>query len=490
MIPAAAPASTPLWTAYEAAAATGGTLLLPGGAGAVADGRAAAADRWQVGGISFDTRSLAPGDLFAALEGDRDGHDFLGAARDAGAVAALVHKVPDDAPAGLPLLKVADTLGGLEALGAAARDRCFGRLIAVTGSVGKTTVKEMLRAALGQKARVHAARASFNNHLGVPMSLGTLPATSDYGIFEIGMNHAGEITPLTALVKPHVAIITAIAPAHLENFDNIEGIARAKAEILTGLRPGGAAVLPADSEHFGLLRDAATAAGVERILPFGETVMPGAWRLVFYDEAEGWAEAVDPQGLRFSFMLRAPGRHMALNALAVIAAAEAAGARREDVLTGIGQFTPGAGRGARRTLTLEKGTAEVLDESYNANPASMRAALALLKAAKPRASGRRIVVLGGMKELGSTGPALHAALAEPIADAGAAAVYLAGKEMGPLAAVLKDGTLKAHEQDATALLGRLNADLVDGDIVLFKGSNASRIGALLQQLMAKTGSPE
>lgn len=479
-----------LWSAYEAAAATSG-VLLRGGQGRQQDGRSGA-DDWQVFGISFDTRSLAPGDLFVAIEGARDGHDFLCMAAEKGASAALVSKVPEDAPEGLPLLKVTDTLEGLRALGVAARDRNFGKLVAVTGSVGKTTTKEMLRAVLSVAGRVHAAEKSFNNHLGVPASLAALPGSADFGVFEIGMNHAGEITPLTGLVRPHVAIITAIAPAHLAHFKSVDEIAAAKAEILTGLRPGGTAILPADSDYFEFLKSEADSLGVTRIIPFGESeaAEPGIRLLGYRGSAIGSTVTATAEGEEITFKLSSPGKHLAMNALTVIAAARAMGVPMEQVLQGLENFRAGEGRGAQHEIRLEGGMLTILDEAYNANPASMAAALAVLAGMQPGPGGRRIAVLGEMKELGDSSAALHAGLALPISQARVDRVWLAGKDMAALRDGLALPTLGGWAEEAAGLEAELEKDLRAGDVVLFKGSNASGIGAVLASFLAKHARPE
>lgn len=468
--------SGPLWTSFEAAAATGGRIDAPPGA-----------DGWAVGGLSIDTRTLVPGDLFVALADVRDGHDFLGAAAAAGAAAALVTHRPDDAPQDLPLLVVEDPLAAVQALARAARDRNFGRLIGVTGSAGKTSTKEMLRAALAPSGQVHAAAKSFNNHIGVPITLASLPASADFGVFEIGMNHAGEITPLTGLVQPHVAIITTVAAAHLEHFKSVDDIAAAKAEILNGLRPGGVAILPADNAYFGQLADAAADVGVGTILPFGQTADPilGV-RLDEYSPGPGGASVrATVLGQAVGFTLKAPGKHQAMNAMAVLAAAHAVGAPLEQTLAGLSAFVPGDGRGATHSVAVHGHQVQVLDESYNANPASMGAAFDVLHSTMPYGTGRRIAVLGEMKELGADSVALHQGLAGPLLGAKTDLVLTAGQHMEPLSAVLPDGVAVAHAQTAADLLAPLLEVLRDGDVILFKGSNASGLGSLLKAFLAK-----
>ncbi|MBB4659872.1 UDP-N-acetylmuramoyl-tripeptide--D-alanyl-D-alanine ligase [Parvularcula dongshanensis] len=479
-----------LWTAFEAAAATGGHL------GAVGEAAAWDAERlpeedWAATGLSIDTRTLRPGDIFVAVRDARDGHDFVPDAFAAGASAALVSKAPMGAPKDKPLLIVPEALGGtmhgLHGLAAAARDRCFGKLIAVTGSAGKTSVKEMLRAALTPCGEVHAAAASFNNHLGVPLTLAALPGSARYGVFEIGMNHPGEITPLVKLVWPHVAVITTVAAAHLEFFSSVEEIAAAKAEILTGLRRGGVAVLPADNPYFSFLRAEAERNGVARIVPFGETAEgEGAVRLLScMPEASGSKVTADVAGREVSFVLSAPGRHQAVNATAVLAAALAAGADLDRVVRGLETFRAGGGRGARHEVTLGGARVTLIDESYNANPASMAASLRVLGEANPSDNGRRIAVLGEMRELGRDGAKLHAALAEPVQAAQVDLVHTAGEGMLALRDALPEAKRGVHAAAALSLADDLTSTFRDGDVVLFKGSNASRVGALLSELLSR-----
>lgn len=473
----------PVWTAYEAAAATGGALAARGDTPRWDIDRLPEED-WQATGLSIDTRTIRPGDIFVAVKDARDGHDYLGQAFEKGAAAALVSRAPGEVPRDKPLLIVPDTMGGLRAMAEAARDRCFGRFVAVTGSAGKTSVKEMLRAALGTDGMVHAAEASFNNHLGVPLTLASLPSDADYGIFEIGMSAAGEITPLTRLVRPHVAIVTTVSAAHLEFFDSVADIAYAKAEIIAGVRRGGAVVLPADNEHFGILKREADQRGV-RIVQFGETAQGrDAVRLVAY-EADGATATVrcEVGGKPVRFTLSVPGRHQAMNALAVIAAGIAAGAPLIKVVQGLEAFRPGAGRGERHNVTLGDKRVTLIDESYNANPASMRAALGVLATEHPKGQGRRVAVIGDMRELGPTSKELHAALA---ADVVADVVHTAGEDTQALRDALPESQRGDHAAAAIDLSATLLADLRDGDVVLFKGSNASRVGALLQSLLQAT----
>ncbi|MEL7489293.1 MAG: UDP-N-acetylmuramoyl-tripeptide--D-alanyl-D-alanine ligase [Pseudomonadota bacterium] len=466
-----------LWTAYEAAAATGGALCARGG-----DPDRWFAEEWAASGVSIDTRTIKPGELFVALKDARDGHEFLQSAFDKGASAALVARAPEDAPDGAPLLLVHDTLEGLRDLAAAARLRNFGKRIGVTGSVGKTTVKEMLRTALAVGGEVHAADKSFNNHWGVPLTLAALPMRADYGVFEIGMNHAGEITPLSQLVAPHVAIITTVAAAHLEFFDSVEMIAEAKAEIFAGVVRGGAAVLPIDNEHFPILRQRAEEAGISKLLTFGESADADV-RLNTYEESPGGARITAALFDReISYALGAPGKHHAVNSLAVLAACAAAGADVDAAAGALKDHGAGAGRGARQEISIDDGSITLIDESYNANPTSMAAAIALLGAARPRGTGRRIALLGDMLELGPDAPKFHADLAPHLIDAGVDRLYVSGGFMRHLhdaaPAAMRAGAGETLDAVASAILGELQ----DGDVLLVKGSNASGVSALIGML--------
>ena len=391
-----------LWTAYEAAAATGGALCARGG------GDNWTAEEWSALGISIDTRNLKPGEIFVALRDARDGHEFLNNAFEAGAAAALVARAPEDAPDGAPLLVVNDTLEGLRDLAAAARMRNFGKRIAVTGSVGKTSTKEILRGILSPAGAVHAADKSFNNHWGVPLTLARMPMMADYGVFEIGMNHPGEITPLSGLVRPHAAIVTTVAAAHLEFFKSVEEIAEAKAEIFSGLASGGVAVLPFDNPHFDLLKKRAEEAGAGGFVTFGEKAGADFQLLDYQPTSTGARIKANIKSKTQTFDTGLPGRHQAVNSLAALAAADAVGAPLAPAIAALATQTPAEGRGARAEIKTGRGTATLIDESYNANPASMAAAISLLGAALTPQGGRRIAVLGQMLELGPDGPSLHA----------------------------------------------------------------------------------
>jgi len=455
-----------LWTSSELASATGGR----------------AQGTWRVDGISIDTRTLAKNDLFVALKGDnRDGHAFVADALSKGAGAALVSEIPPDVGAGAPLLVVDDTLDALSAAGRAARARTKARILAVTGSAGKTTTKEMLRLVLGKEGRVSASAASYNNHWGVPLSLTRMGRDTDFGVFEIGMNHEGEIRALVAQVKPEVAIITTIAPAHLEYFGTLEKIADAKAEIFEGLVPGGVAILPRDNPQFARLESHACAAGVANILTFGTAPGADARLLSTAPEGEGQSVRAEVKGATLAFTIGAPGAHIASNAMAVLLAADAVGVPLAKAAASLTGFKALKGRGARIVL----GDVDLIDESYNANPASITAALGLLKAAGPKANGRRIAVLGDMLELGADAGTLHRAIAE---DASAPAVdlfFLSGPLMRGLWDAIPLSQRGAYAEQSSGLTAELLSQVKSGDVILVKGSNGSRMSVVVEALKAR-----
>jgi len=459
----------PLWTLEALAAAMGGT---PAGAAAGA-----------IGGISIDTRTLQPGDAFFAIRGENsDGHAYVGAAAGRGAALSVVERGRlAEMPAEAALLAVDDVLGALEALGRAARARSEARIIGVTGSVGKTTTKEALALALGADGPTHASAASYNNHWGVPLSLARMPRASTYGVFELGMNHAGEIAPLVAMVRPHVAIVTTVEPVHIAQFESVEAIADAKAEIFTGVEPGGAAVINRDNPHYERLAAAARAAGIGIVIGFGET--PGAQaRLVSLAlQPQGSTAIADIMGETVGFKVGLPGRHIVQNMLAVLAAAKLAGADLCLAAMALASLGPPPGRGVRTPLAVKGGPATLIDESYNANPASMRAALAVLGAHAATGRGRRIAVLGDMLELGGKGEEMHRDLAGAAAGA-ADLVFCAGPLMRALFDALPTSRRGGWAPDAQALLPVVAERLRGGDVVMVKGSNGSRMGPLARAL--------
>ncbi|MFD2182253.1 UDP-N-acetylmuramoylalanyl-D-glutamyl-2,6-diaminopimelate--D-alanyl-D-alanine ligase [Rhodoplanes azumiensis] len=472
------PASTPpLWTTADMAAAMAAET-----SGPLPD---------HVVGLSIDSRTVSAGEAFFAIVGDRlDGHDFVTKALAAGAALAVVSQARRSAfPADAPLLVVPDVLEALRALARAARARSPAKVVAVTGSVGKTSTKEALRVALRADGETHASTASFNNHWGVPLSLARLPETAQYAVFEIGMNHAGEITPLVAMVKPHVAIVTTVEPVHLEFFADITGIADAKAEIFTGLVPGGTAVINHDNPHYDRLKRRAAQAGVEHIVSFGEHPKADARLIRYALQDDGSTAEASILGTLVDYRIGAPGRHFVLNSLAVLAAASLVGADLALAALALAGQRPAAGRGTRIDLALPGGRALLIDESYNANPTSMRAALAVLGQAPVGPRGRRIAVLGDMLELGAAATALHAALAEAVVANEVDVVFCAGPLMRSLWDALpperRGGWAGNSEELEPLVLASINA----GDAVMVKGSLGSRMGPIVKALARRHPAP-
>jgi UDP-N-acetylmuramoyl-tripeptide--D-alanyl-D-alanine ligase len=457
---------TAMWTAADAAAATGGSSLT----------------EWAATGVSIDTRSLAPGDLFVALRGpNNDGHEFVARALQRGAAAAMVDRAIPQLPASAPLLGVADTLAGLAALGAAGRNRSRARIVAVTGSVGKTGTKEALRLALASSGPTYASAGGLNNHWGAPLSLARLPPDACYGVFELGMNHPGEIAHLTRLVRPHVAVITTVEPAHLGFFSSIEAIADAKAEIFLGLEPGGSAILNRDNPHYGRLAEAAKGAGAAEILGFGTHAEADARLADCVLEARSSTVEAAVCGRVLRFRLPIPGRHWVINALGVLAAAHAAGAAVDRAAAALADLQALPGRGRRHELAWRGGTLTVIDESYNASPASMRAALAVLAATDPGDGGKRVAVLGDMLELGDAAESLHRELAESL-GAEINRVFLIGDAIAALDKALpagkRGGLWRSPEEAMPALLRFLEP----GDVVTIKGSRGVRVSRVVELL--------
>ena len=461
---------TALWTAQDAATATGGRNT--GGA-------------WQANGVSIDSRTVAAGDLFVALAGPKfDGHDYVAGALARGSAAAVVAKHPAKVEADARLLLVADTQAALEALGRAARARAQGRIIAITGSVGKTGTKEALKTVLTQQARAFASSGSLNNHWGVPLSLSRMPADSDYGIFELGMNHPGEIDALTRMVRPHVAVITTIEPAHLGFFPSVEAIADAKAEIFRGVERGGAAILNRDNPHYARLAKAAQDCSITRIIGFG-THSEAAVRLVHYElHDNGSTVTASVMGEVIDYTIGIAGKHWIMNSLAVLAAIRAAGGDAAAAAAVLADLAPLAGRGQRHRVAIGGGSYTLIDESYNASPASMRAAFAVLAGSEPEKDGRRIAVLGDMLELGTESQRLHASLAQPLVDAGADLVFTLGTEMRALDDALPAARRGGHADSIAELATLLARRLRGGDIVTVKGSHGSKLYELVANLLA------
>jgi UDP-N-acetylmuramoyl-tripeptide--D-alanyl-D-alanine ligase len=435
-------------------------------------------------GISIDSRTLRPGEAFFAITGDaRDGHGFVEAALKAGAALAVVAADRRGMFAqNAPLLVVPDVLDGLRDLARAARARSAARVIGITGSVGKTSTKEALRLALSRDGETHASAASYNNHWGVPLSLARCPEQARYAVFELGMNHPGEITPLSALVRPHVALITTIGAVHLEYFRSLEAIADAKAEIFSGLEPGGVAILNRDIALYERLKLSAEEAGIARVVSFGENAEADA-RLVkcALQPTSSTVQAVI-LGTEVTYKLGAPGRHIVLNSLAVLAAVSLVGADLALAGLALAELQPATGRGSRLRLQLEPGAALLIDESYNANPTSMRAALDLLGQTPPGSPGRRIAVLGDMLELGGKSAELHRELVNPIVGNAVDLVFCAGPAMQNLWQALPSGRRGGYAEDSTALEPMVLSAIADGDVVMIKGSYGSKMTPIVKAL--------
>jgi len=454
---------TPLWTSAELRAATGGTL---------------AADV-TISGVSIDSRSVQPGDIFIALRDQRDGHEFVADALARGASLAMVDHTPPGAADAAKLLHVTDTLAGLTALGAAGRARAAARVVGVTGSVGKTTTKEILRVALSAFGATHASAASHNNHWGVPLTLARLPRDAAYAVIEMGMNNRGEIAPLSRLSRPDVGIITSIGTAHIGMLGSQATIAAEKGDIIAGIAPGGTAILPADSAFLPELITRARDAGLV-VMTHGEAEGAYARLLSYQASPEGGVAEISLDGQSLTLHLAAPGRHVALNACAVLAAVKALGLAPAIAARALGNFTAGAGRGAIRRIRVAGGEALLIDDSYNASVASVRAGLAVL-AAQP--ATRRVFAFGDMLELGAEGPAQHAALAddaEKICDL----VFCCGPLSAHLFVALPAQHRGGHFPDSTSLAPALCAALKPGDAVLVKGSLGSRMGLIITALTA------
>jgi UDP-N-acetylmuramoyl-tripeptide--D-alanyl-D-alanine ligase len=437
-----------------------------------------------VTGISIDSRTLAPGEAYFAIKGDvHDGHEFVAAALKSGAALAVVESAQREkfAP-DAPLLVVDDVLAGLVDLAHVARARLGAQVIAVTGSVGKTSTKEALRRVLGAQGETHASVASFNNHWGVPLSLARCPASVRFAVFEIGMNHPGEIEPLVKMVRPQIAIITTVEPVHLEFFAGIEAIADAKAEIFEGLEPGGAVVLNRDNSQFARLEGRATKLGVSRIVSFGADKKSDARLIDISLHPACSAVHADILGQEVTYKLGIPGRHMAINSLAVLAAASLAGADLALASLSLSQIEPAAGRGVRRTLDVAGGEATLIDESYNANPASMAAALGVLGQAAVGPRGRRIAVLGDMLELGPTSADLHRGLNDAIKANHIDLVYCCGPLMRNLWDALSTGKRGGYADSAASLEAEAVVAIRAGDAIMVKGSLGSKMKTIVNAL--------
>jgi len=469
-----------LWTSADAVAATGGRSTTD----------------WTADGVSIDTRTLQPGDLFVALKAARDGHDFVAQALASGASAALVSRVPEGLYDTAPLLIVPDVLEALEALGRAARSRTDARIVAVTGSVGKTSTKEMLNTVLACQGRTHVAEASYNNHWGVPLTLARMPADIEFGVFEIGMNHPGEIAPLAKMVRPHVAMITAIAPAHLEAFDDISGIAREKASITEGLQTEGIAILNADTTCADLLFEIAAENGAacRGFGEHGDTI-----RLINLT-LSGDTTLVEAEADNQQFLLKvnSAGRHFGMNGLGVLAAVQALGGDLGRAVVDMPRWYPPAGRGTRERIILDEVETEaaidLIDDAFNANPTSMAAAFEVLAAAEPVhdigrvQKGRRVAILGDMLELGPDELDQHAALARDPNFADIDIIHCVGPRMHALYEALAHHVRGRWFETAADAVAEAHRLIDAGDVVLIKGSKGSQVSRVVDAIR-KLGHP-
>ena len=454
-----------LWASDDARTATGGVLTAA----------------WRANGVSIDSRTVEPGDLFVALKGPRfDGHDYVADAVAAGAAAGMVSAEPEN---GAPYLVVDDTLRGITGLATFARERCAGRIVAVTGSAGKTGTKEALRFLLAESGITHSSVASHNNHWGVPLSLARMPAGAAYGVFEVGMSRAGEIAPLSRLVRPHVAIVTTVEVAHLEFFDSVEAIADAKSEIFDGMEAGGFAILSRDNPHFDRLATAARKAGAE-VIGFGAHPQAEARVLEYALLDDGSTVSAEIRGEKVTYKVGTPGRHWVQNSLAVLAAVQALGADLGRAALALCHIDPGLGRGRRIQVVMPDGAFGLIDESYNANPASMRAALQVLSSANVGTGGRRIAVLGDMLELGHESAAMHVELAAEVERQGVDLVFTIGRGAEVLYHALSEKRRGAHFGSADLAADHVVRAVRSSDVVLVKGSQAIGLTAVTHALTA------
>ena len=468
--------ANPLWKGSQVIAALAAHLV---------EGSETLSRDWIANGVSIDTRDLKAGDIFVALPGENvDGHDYVEAAFAAGATAALVRPDfdSDKLSAKAVVLPVSDVLGALEALGRAARARSQAHIIGVTGSVGKTSVKETLAVALAKSGTVHASERSFNNHIGAPLSLARLSAEADFAVFELGMNHAGELTDLADMVRPHCAIITTIGTAHIENFADMTALARAKAEIFSGLVERGTAILPRDNAHYEALKQAA---GKAHVIAFSAEGDPQAQAMTAQVKLHDTCSCVTAHilGQDVIYKIGTPGAHHVANSLAVLAAVQNAGADLALAALSLADHEGLSGRGRRYRLGEDEAAITLIDESYNANPTSMAAALKALGLAPRLGRGRRIAVLGDMAELGKDAPALHAALAQTIEQADIDLVLTCGELMVHLHNHLPPGRMGPHVGTTEEMMESLNRDLRANDVVMVKGSHSSGMGKLVDALL-------
>ena len=463
-----------LWTSAEAVAATGGVSTTD----------------WSASGVSIDTRTIQPGDLFVALKDIRDGHDFVKLALEKGAAAALVTHRPEDVTDDSPLIIVPNVLEALEKMGVAARARTQAKVVGVTGSVGKTSTKEMLRTALVPQGRTHVAEASYNNHWGVPLTLARMPLDTEFAVIEIGMNHAGEIAPLSIMAHPHVVIITTVAAAHLEAFANVEAIAVEKAAIVDGLVKGGVAVLNADIPTAQILRDKAKAVGA---IAVGFGVHGEDWIATDVRLTDAvTVVSARHAGTDYLFKLAVPGRHFAMNGVGVLAVVNALGADPVQAAIDIARWLPPGGRGTREVVVLDPAvtgdTVDLIDDAFNANPTSMTASLEILAAAKPRdgvgriVKGRRIAILGDMLELGPSEREMHRAIADDKHLKTLNIVHCVGPRMKHLYDVLPDAQKGEWAAEAAEMVHQIRRLIDAGDVILVKGSKGSKVSSVVDAI--------
>ena len=470
-----------LWTSKDAIAATGGTSDI----------------KWNASGVSIDTRTIAQGDLFVALKAERDGHDFVAMALEKGAGAALVTHRPGGVAEDAPLLIVPDVLKALEALGEAARARTNAKVLAITGSVGKTSVKEMARTVLSRQGNTHAAEASYNNHWGVPLTLARMPKDTEFAVIEIGMSNPGEIAPLSRMARPHVAMVTTVAAAHLEAFDDITGIAREKASILDGLVSGGTAILNADIETASILQNYASRREARQVL-FGQLSRTWTLEHVTLSEGQTLVQARTPTG-PLMFKLSTAGRHFAMNGLGILVACDALGADPVQAAMDLGLWAPPVGRGTLETVTIDPAnegeSLALLDDAFNANPTSLTAALEVLASYTPRDNvgrvikGRRVAVLGDMLELGTDEMAMHAGIAQDVSIPALHLIHCAGPRMRHLYDALPEGQRGEWAETAQELAGQVSRLVDAGDVVLVKGSKGAKV-SLVVDAIRKLGHPD
>lgn len=460
----------PLWTCDDVLVATGGKAH---GAG------------WTASGVSIDSRTLEPGDLFVAIVGENsDGHAYVANALEKGAAAAIVSRVDDLMLSAGPLVEVDDTLEALNALGRAARARTNAKVIAVTGSVGKTGTKEGLRMIFSEQGATHASAASYNNLWGVPLSLARMPKETEFGVFEIGMNHPGEITPLSKMVEPLVGIVTTVEAVHIEYFDSVEQIADAKGELFDGLQPGGIAILNRDNPHFERLRAKAEASGAGRIIGFGEHEEADARLDKVALREDGSSVAATICGQKVAYKVGVPGRHIVMNSLAMLACVQAVGADLALAAMALGRLQAPKGRGERHLVSAGGRNFVVIDESYNANPASMRASIEALGQANPQGRGRRIAVLGDMLELGEDSDAMHRDLAPVLRHAHVDLLFASGPHMRELFRAVPAAHQGRYAPSAAELVEPLLEEIRNGDVLMVKGSFGSKMGPVVEALVA------